>query len=50
MLDMEALEDLFSGFFWDDNLVVDREEADARLIRHRMENVPVQSTCRMIHG
>ena len=34
VLDVEALEDLFSGIFWDDNFVVDREETNAWLISH----------------
>ena len=41
VLNVEALEDLFSGFFRDDNLVVDREEADAWLVSHCVENIPV---------
>ena len=34
VLDVEALEDLFSGILWDDNFVVDREETNAWLISH----------------
>ena len=34
VLDVEALEDLFSGIFRDDNFVVDREETNAWLISH----------------
>ena len=34
VLDVEALEDLFPGIFWDDYLVVNCEETDAWLVSH----------------